>query len=78
MSITIHDPALVAELLKTQGPVLLESPDGQQLGEFNGENLYKLPPGKKSPFTDEQLLELRKQRDGRPLADILRDLKERE
>ena len=78
MSITITDPALVAQLLNSDGTVVLKNPEGRILGEFKAEGLYKLPPGVKSPFTEEQLQELRKDRTGRPLKDILRDLKERE
>ena len=78
MSITITDPALVAQLLNSDGTIELRNAEGRVLGQFKAEGLYKLPPGVKSPFTDEQLQELRKQRGGRPLKDILRDLKERE
>ena len=34
----------------------------------------RLPPGTKSPITEEDRRENRKQLDGRPLSDILRDL----
>ncbi len=78
MTITITDPVLVAQLLNSDGTVVLQSPEGRVLGQFKAEGLYKLPPGVKSPFTEEQLQELRKDRTGRPLKDILRDLKERE
>ncbi len=77
MTITISDPALVAQLLNSNGVIELRNSDGNVLGQFSTTGLYKLPPGVKSPFTDEELLELRKQRTGRPLADILRDLQER-
>lgn len=78
MSITIIDPALVALLLNSDGTIELRNAEGRVLGQFKAEGLYKLPPGVKSPFTEEQLQELRKDRTGRPLKDILRDLKERE
>jgi len=35
------------------------------------------PPGAKPPFSDEELELFGKNRDGRPLADILRDLREK-
>jgi hypothetical protein len=76
MTITITDPALVARLMAGDSAELVDS-TGRRLGFFTPESSGKLPPGVKSPFTDEELAELRKQRDGRPLADILRDLKER-
>ena len=73
MSITISDPALFAQLLAAHGPVEVRGPDGEHVGTFQPFD-GKLPPGVKSPFTDEQRAEFRKQRTGRPLADILRDL----
>ncbi len=78
MSITITDPALLAELRRASGVVELIDPQGNLIGELCLEGDGKLPPGVKSPFTDEQLAELRKQRGGRPLADILRDLQARQ
>ena len=78
MSITITDPALVAQLLNSDGTIELRNAEGRVLGQFTAEGLCKLPPGVKSPFTEEQMQELRRQRGGRPLKDILRDLKERE
>ena len=74
MSITITDPALVAQLLNSDGTIELKSPEGRLLGKFTAEGLFKLPPGVKSPFTEEEMAERRKDRTGRPLKDILRDL----
>ena len=76
-TITITDPTLVALLQKVNGAVELKSPTGEILGQFATQGLYKLPPGVKSPFTEEELVELRKQRTGRPLNDILRELQGR-
>jgi len=78
MSITITDPALLELLARVNGAVDFTSPDGMIIGSFTTDGFGKLPPGVKSPFTDEQLIELRKQRNGRKLADILRDLEEQE
>ena len=77
MSITITDPALLDQLLQADQTVELKHPDGRVLGRFVSENRGRLPPGVKSPFTDEERAELRKQRSGRPLKDILRDLEGR-
>jgi len=76
MSVTITDQALLAQLSGDDN-VQLQDPSGRVIGTFFPEGLGKLPPGIKSPFTDEELVELRKQRTGRPLADILRDLEAR-
>ena len=73
MSVTVTDPALLSQL--SAGDRLeLKDPSGRVLGVFIPEGLGVPPPGVKSPFTDEELGELRKQRTGRPLKDILRDL----
>jgi hypothetical protein len=77
MSITITDPGLLAQLRQAAEVVELRDPDGNVLGRFTAAGLGKLPPGVKSPFTDEQRAEMRKQRSGRPLKDILRDLEGR-
>ena len=76
MSITITDPALLAQLAAARDPVDVHGPDGEYIGTFRPP-LGKLPPGVKSPFTDEERAEMRKQRTGRPLKDILRDLEGR-
>jgi hypothetical protein len=77
MSITITDQALLAQLRKAAEIVELKDPDGNVLGTFATEGLGKLPPGVKSPFTDPDRAEMRKQQTGRPLGDILRDLQGR-
>ncbi|MFO0797912.1 MAG: hypothetical protein U0804_10560 [Gemmataceae bacterium] len=74
MSITITDPALIAQL-REAGSAELTDPDGNVIGTFAVEGLGALPPGVKSPFTREQMEERRRtQRSGRPLKDIIRDL----
>jgi hypothetical protein len=78
MSITITDPVLLAELSRLTGVVEVKDPHGCVIGALSLEGDGTLPPGVKSPFTDEQLAELRKDRTGRPLADILRDLQARQ
>ncbi len=78
MSITITDPQLLAQLRSAPDQVELKDPDGNVLGRLAVECLGKLPPGVKSPFTDEERAERRKHRTGRPLKDILRDLGARE
>lgn len=77
MSITITDQALLAQLRRAADVVELKDPDGNVIGTFASEGLGKLPPGVASPFADADRAELRKQRSGRPLDDILRDLQGR-
>jgi len=78
-SYTVTDPALATLIsqLTTEDAVELKDASGRRLGTFVPDGLGKPPPGMKSPFTDEDLVELRKQRTGRPLADILRNLEAR-
>ena len=77
MSITITDPALLSQLT-TGDAVEFKDASGRVLGVFVPEGLGKLPPGVKSPFTDEEMARRRaEQKSGRPLADILRDLQAR-
>jgi hypothetical protein len=78
MSITITDPGLLAQLRQARAVVEFRDPDGNVLGTFAVEGSGKLPPDVKSPFTPEQMEERRqKNRSGRPLKDILRDLEGR-
>lgn len=77
MSITITDPVLLAEIARADGTVDVLDAGGTRIARIERVADGMLPPGVKSPFTAEQIQELRKQRDGRPLADILRDLEAR-
>jgi hypothetical protein len=73
MSITITDPALLAQLAAARNPVEVRGPDGEYIGTFQPP-LGTPPPGFKVPFSDEELERRRQSRTGRPLKDILRDL----
>lgn len=53
-SITITDPALLALLTATTGPVDVKGPDGSVVGTFLNGGRGKLPPGVKSPISDEE------------------------
>jgi hypothetical protein len=74
MKITITDPQLLAQLAAAEDVVELTDPTGRIVARTINYWPGKLPPGVKSPFTDEERAEMRKQRSGRPLKDILRDL----
>jgi len=77
MWITVSDPALLAQLT-TSDPIEVKDPAGNLLGVFVPEVLGKLPPGVKSPFSDEEMARRRKQpQTGRKLSEILRDLEAR-
>ena len=77
MSITITDPSLATALAAASGTVQLTLPDGTVLGVFDAEPIGVPPPGTTSPVSAEDMAERRKQRTGRKLDDILRDLEAR-
>ena len=77
MSITVRDPSLLAQLT-TGDEVELQDLSGKVLGVFVPHGLGKLPPGVKSPFSEEEMAERRQApKVGRPLPDILRNLEKR-
>ena len=77
MSIVITDPKLIAELDAATGTVDLTDPTGRFLATVTAPS-GKLPPGVKSPFSDEEMERRRREpKVGRPLADIMRDLEAR-
>ena len=75
MSIKITDSALLDQLSVTDSAEITDE-SGRVIGDFT-RRLYRLPAGVQSPFTNDELAELRTHQDGRPLADILRDLRAR-
>ena len=70
MTIVINDPTLLSQLLIAENHTVLTTPDGKFTGNLVRDSLIRV----KSPFSDEEMVEYRKQRDGRKLADIIRDL----
>lgn len=78
VTITVSDPALITLLMQAGDVAELKTPDGKVLGVFTSDRPGRLPAGTRSPFTDEQRAEMRAQPPGRPLADILRDLGNRQ
>jgi hypothetical protein len=76
MSITITDPALLAQLAAVSESVEVRGPNGEYVGTFQPP-FGVPPPGFKVPFSDEEMERRRQQKTGRPLKDILRDLEGR-
>jgi hypothetical protein len=74
MKITITDPQLLAQLAAAEGVVELADPTGRVVARTINDWPGKLPPGVVIPWTEEEMAEMRKQRSGRPLKDIIRDL----
>jgi hypothetical protein len=73
MTIVITDPKLLEQLVQAQKTVDIRDGNGNFIGTF-ARPVCAPPPGYKSPFTDEQIEEFRKQPDGRRLEEIIRDL----
>lgn len=74
-TIVISDPALLAKIAAATGRIVFEGPNGNFIQTVD--TVPTARPARKipCPFTDEQLAEFSKNRTGRPLEDILRDLK---
>jgi hypothetical protein len=77
MTITITDPQLLAQLAAAEGVVELIDPTGRVVARTINDWPGKLPPDVVIPWTEEEMQERSKQRTGRPLKDILRDLEGR-
>ena len=78
MTVTITDRKLLEQLLAGGNTIDLTGPNGEKFGTLTVERKGVPPPGFQVPFTEEEIAERRKGRTGgRPLADILRDLKEK-
>ncbi len=76
-SIIISDPQLLAQLASVTGNIELRDAAGTLVGQFSQRNPGALPPGVKSPISDDELMELRKQRSGKPLTEILKRIEGR-
>jgi hypothetical protein len=76
VTVTITDQKLLEKLLAGGSTVDLTGPNGEKFGTLTIERKGVPPVGFQVPFTEEEIAERRKDRTGgRPLADILRDLK---
>ncbi len=75
--IVIIDPELRAKLAAAEGQIIFEGPTGDPVKTVETVSFGKLPPGVKSPFTDEEIEEARKQPDGLPLSEVWKRIHER-
>jgi len=75
-NITITDSALLKQLADTDGPITFRDPSGNVVLMIDGR--FGVPPaGSAPPFSKEELERQSRNREGRPLADILSDLREK-
>jgi hypothetical protein len=76
-TIVISDPELIAKLTAADGQIIFQGSTGETVKIVETVPFGKLPPGVKSPFTDEEIEEARKQPDGLPLSEVWRRIHER-
>jgi hypothetical protein len=74
-NIVINDPELLARLTAASGQIVFQTPDGRHIRTVEPVTVGT-PASFKCPFTDEELDEFGKERNGRPLNAILEDLKQ--
>jgi hypothetical protein len=62
-TITITDPELLAQLAAAEGQIVFRGPGGERVKTVETVALGALPPGVKSPFSDEEIEAARKEPD---------------
>ena len=75
--IVVSDPELLAKLAAANGQIIFEGPTGDPVKTVETVPFGALPPGVKSPISDEEFEEARKQPDGSPLSDVWKRIHER-
>jgi hypothetical protein len=78
MSITITDPALLAQIAQASGMVEVKDPSGRVIARLHVETVDEQLKRYKCPYTAEQLAEFSKVRTGRPMIDVIRELEARQ
>jgi hypothetical protein len=75
MSITISDPALLAQISQASGIVDVQDPDGRIIGKIHIETTSELLKRYKCPLTEEELDRRSLDHRGRPIGDVIKELK---
>ncbi len=76
-TIVVNDPELIAKLAAAEGQIVFEAPTGALVKTVETVPFGNLPPGVRSPFTDAEIEEARKQPDGLPLSEVWKRIHER-
>lgn len=76
-TITITDPVLLKQLTEAKGPIEFRDLAGKVILTTDEDTLWAPPKGYVPPFSSEELNRLSENREGRPLTDILKDLREK-
>lgn len=62
-TIVINDPELLAKIAAAEGQIIFREPAGATIKTVETVVFGKLPPGMKSPYTDEEIEAARKEPD---------------
>ncbi len=76
-TIVVTDPELLAKLAAAEGQIVFRGPSGDTVKTAQVVAYGTPPPGVKSPVTDEEFEEARKQPDGLPLSEVWKRIHER-
>ena len=77
IEITITDPDLIAKLAAANGQIVFRGPTGDPVKTVQTVGRMVPPPGVKSPISDEEFEEARKQPGGSPLSEVWKRIHER-
>ena len=75
-TIVVSDPELFAKLASAEGQIIFRSPTGEPVKTLETVVFGKRPPGVKSPFTDDEIEEARKEPAGLPLSEVWKRIHE--
>ena len=76
-TVVISDPELLAKLASSDGVIVFRGPDGHTVRMAEPVPHGQLPHGIKSPISDAEFQEARKQPDGSPLTEVWKRIHER-
>lgn len=76
-TIVITDPELLAKLAAADGQIIFRGPTGETVKTAEVVANGTFPPGFKIPFTDEELARRSQERTGRPIGEVLKELKDK-
>ena len=76
-TIVISDPDVLAKLSAATGQIVFQGPTGNLVKTVETVPFGTIPPGVKSPMSDEEFEEARKQPDGSPLSEVWKRIHER-
>lgn len=76
-TIVITDPALLAQIAAAQGQIVFRGPTGNTIKTAEVVTGQALLAKYKCPFTEEELARRSLERTGRPIGEVIKELKEK-